>query len=65
MATINLEKAIEEGRKITNSHYDLPAGIMLKIAAKGGCDAVAVAFTFGYYQGTKAAKAEMKKKTVQ
>lgn len=62
MAKINLKKAIEQGNKLMDVSYSMPASVMLEIATKGGCDAVHDAFVFGYYQGTKATKVKIKKK---
>ena len=62
MARINLKRAIDEGRKIINPRYDMSFE-QLKILEKTSDikDLIYDAFSFGYLQGTKAAKAEMRK----
>lgn len=62
MARINLERTIEEGRKIINPRYDMSLE-QLKMLEKTSDikDLIYDAFSFGYLQGTKTAKAEMRK----
>ena len=61
MSRLNMQKAIKEARIIKNPRYDMSALQMLELARKDTLDAVSDAFNFGYIQGIKAAKAEMKK----
>ena len=62
MARINLKRAIDEGRKIINPRYDMSFE-QLKILEKTSDikDLIYDAISFGYLQGTKAAKEEMRK----
>lgn len=62
MARINLEKAIEEGRKIINSRYDMSFNQLVQLAEDPDIvRSISNAFSFGFLQGTKAARAEMRK----
>lgn len=60
MSRLNLQKAIDEAVKIKNPRYDMSMMQMIELRERGGVDAVADAFNYGYLQGMKAAKAEMK-----
>ena len=66
MGKLNLEKAIEQGRKIINSNYDLTMENLIELYEKrqDKGETICNAFVFGYYQGVKAIKTEMKKKGV-
>ncbi len=61
MAKVNMERAIEQGNKVMNIRYSPSICDIKKLLKKPGFDAIYDAFAFGYYQGMKAAKAEMKK----
>lgn len=64
MAKINVEKTIKSVRGKVNPRYDIEYDAVLEIANKsdGLFWAIADSFAFGYAQGMKAAKAEMRKK---
>ena len=62
MGRLSLEKALEKGYKILNPCYDMPMRIMYELHEAPSFDAISKAFTFGYLQGHKAARAEMKRK---
>lgn len=62
MERINIEKIVEEGRKIINSRYDMSSGQLRQLAETPDIvESISNAFCFGYLQGTKAAMAEMRK----
>lgn len=60
MGRLNMQKAIEEAVRIKNPRYDMKISQMLALAGKGGVEAVSDAFNYGYMQGVKAAKADLK-----
>ena len=62
MSRINLEKAVKEGQKIINPRYDMSYGQLKQLAeAPDIVESISNAFSFGYLQGTKAARVEMRK----
>lgn len=61
MARLNLERAIKEGLKIINERYDLSYCQTIELMAGSDLDKVHNSFCLGYFQGYKAAKAELKK----
>jgi len=58
----NIEKIIEE--TIVKTGYDMKVDEVVALQEKGACESVCNAFVFGYAQGMKALKAEMKQKGV-
>lgn len=64
MAKINVEKTIKSVRGKINPRYDIEYGAVLEIANRNDnlFWTIADSFAFGYAQGMKAAKAEMRKK---
>ncbi len=66
MAALNVAKTIKDykGTGKINTHYDLCVSYFEVIERMSNCyyDLICNAFIFGYAQGTKATKAEMKKK---
>ena len=62
MERINIEKIVEEGQKIVNEMYDLKIHQMIELGnIPDKVDLVYTSFLFGYLQGAKAVKAEMRK----
>ena len=62
MERINIEKIVEEGQKIVNEMYDLKIHQMRELGnIPDKVDFVYTSFLFGYLQGTKATRAEMRK----
>ena len=63
MAKLNAVKLIEEYRGKINCNYDLSTSHMADILknSKGKYSVICNFFIFGYAQGRKAAKAEMRK----
>lgn len=58
----NIEKIIEETKIKTG--YDMKVDEVVALQEKGACESICNAFVFGYAQGMKALKAEMKQKGV-
>ncbi|EDP10933.1 hypothetical protein [Amedibacillus dolichus] len=58
----NIEKTIEE--TIVKTGYDMKVDEVVALQEKGACESICNAFVFGYAQGMKALKAEMKQKGV-
>lgn len=50
----------EKAVRIKNPRYDLSVSQMFELVQKGGADAVCDVFNFGYMQGLKAARADLK-----
>lgn len=64
MASLNIQRAIEEGYKIMNARYDLSRNAVDElISGSNKYDTVFNSFAVGYYQGYKAAMAEVKRKS--
>lgn len=62
MARINFERAVKEGQKIINPRYDMSYDQLMKLKeAPDIIESISNAFSYGYLQGTKAVKAEMRK----
>ena len=63
MGKLNLDKAIEEGKKQIrqNPKYDMRYLEWQTLASKGPVNAASDAFSFGFLQGMKAARARSKK----
>lgn len=64
MSKMNVMKKIQEMRGKINIYYDMDIEDMEKIynSSNDGFSLISNAFTFGYFQGTKAQKAKDKKK---
>lgn len=66
MANLDVIKLIEKARDLINTRYDMEVRDIKAILANRHSEPIGVAidsFAFGYIQGVKAAKAEMKKQT--
>lgn len=63
MSSVNVISEIKNASKIINYHYDASFDKIKTIAhnSTGNIDAVSKGFCYGYQQGVKATKAEMRK----
>ena len=62
MAKLDLDKAIEYGCAVMEDRYSLTCQNIRELATRPILDAVCDSFAIGYYQGMKAARAEVKRK---